>query len=74
MSSLRTIPLAALYTEDETAWLDRMSELARYRSLAEFDFDNLSEYLSDMARRDRVSVRWLGVQPGGFSLLKTMKT
>ena len=57
MSSLRTIPLAELYIEDETAWLERMSELVRYRCLTEIDFDNLTEYLSDMARRDRREVK-----------------
>ena len=57
MTSLRTVPLADLYTEDETAWLDEMSELVRKRRLAELDLDNLSEYLSDMARRDRREVR-----------------
>lgn len=57
MTPVRSIPLAELYTEDETAWLDRMSELVRYRRLAEIDFDNLTEYLSDMARRDRREVK-----------------
>src|SRR4051812_19816091 len=53
MTSLRTVPLAELYAEDETAWLDRMAELVRQRRLTELDLDNLTEYLSDMARRDR---------------------
>ena len=57
MTSLRTVPLAELYCEDETAWLERMSELVRQRRLTELDLDNLSEYLSDMARRDRREVR-----------------
>lgn len=57
MTSLRTVPLADLYTEDETAWLDRMSEPVREHRLAELDLDNLSEYLSDMARRDRREVK-----------------
>ncbi len=56
MNSLRTIPLAELYAEDETAWLDRMGELVRRRRLSELDLDNLAEYLSDMARRDRREV------------------
>jgi hypothetical protein len=57
MSSLQTVPLAELFAEDETAWLDRMSELVRQRRLTELDLDNLTEYLSDMARRDRREVK-----------------
>ncbi len=57
MASLRTVPLAELYAEDETAWLDRMGELVRRRRLSELDVDNLAEYLSDMARRDRREVK-----------------
>jgi hypothetical protein len=57
MTSLRTVSLAELYSEDETAWLDRMSELVRQRRLTELDLDNLTEYLSDMARRDRLEVK-----------------
>ena len=57
MTSLRTVPLAELFLEDETAWLDRMSELVRQRRLTELDLDNLTEYLSDMARRDRREVK-----------------
>ncbi|MCA1685558.1 MAG: DUF29 domain-containing protein, partial [Planctomycetia bacterium] len=43
MTSLRTVPLADLYHEDETAWLDRMSELVRQRRLTELDLDHLTE-------------------------------
>ena len=57
MTFLRTVPLAELFAEDETAWLDRMSELVRQRRLTELDLDNLTEYLSDMARRDRREVK-----------------
>jgi Domain of unknown function DUF29 len=57
MTSLRTVPLAELFAEDETAWLDRMSQLVRQRRLTELDLDNLGEYLSDMARRDRREVK-----------------
>jgi hypothetical protein len=57
MTSLWTVPLAELYSEDETAWLDRMSVLVRERRLTELDLDNLTEYLSDMARRDRREVK-----------------
>jgi hypothetical protein len=57
MTSLRTVPLAELFADDETAWLDRMSELVRQRRLDELDLDNLTEYLTDMARRDRREVK-----------------
>src|SRR3954453_6512026 len=49
--------LAALYTEDETAWLEAMAEIARCRDLARLDLDNLGEYLTDMAQRDRREVK-----------------
>jgi hypothetical protein len=49
--------LATLYTEDETAWLEAMAGLVRRRNLANLDLDNLAEYLSDMARRDRREVK-----------------
>jgi hypothetical protein len=48
--------LAALYEADETAWLERMAELIRAGRVADLDFANLSEYLSDMAKRDRREV------------------
>ena len=48
--------LAALYLEDETAWLEAMSQLVADGRLEELDCKNLSEYLSDMARRDRREV------------------
>jgi hypothetical protein len=56
MTSLRTASLAELYLDDETAWLDRMAELVRQRRLSDLDLDNLAEYLTDMARRDRREV------------------
>ena len=49
--------LVALYTEDETAWLDAMAALIRRRELTGLDLDNLSEYLTDMANRDRREVK-----------------
>jgi hypothetical protein len=49
--------LADLYEADETAWLEAMAELAAHRRIGEMDFPHLSEYLSDMARRDRREVR-----------------
>src|ERR1044071_7518904 len=53
MAVAATESLAALYTEDETAWLEAMAALVRRRDLGELDLDNLSEYLTDMAQRDR---------------------
>jgi hypothetical protein len=46
----------ALYEQDETAWLEAMSELIRLGRLEEIDYPNLAEYLADMARRDRREV------------------
>lgn len=51
------VSLASLYEADETAWLDVMSRLAAERRVDEFDFDNLSEFLESMARRDRREVK-----------------
>ena len=48
--------LPSLYHEDETAWLEAMAQLVAERRLDELDCENLSEYLSDMARRDRREV------------------
>src|SRR5437763_12696505 len=45
-----------LYEQDETAWLEAMSELIRLGRLDEVDYPNLAEYLADMARRDRREV------------------
>ncbi len=49
--------LAVLYNEDETAWLEAMATLVRRRDLAGLDLDNLGEYLTDMALRDRREVK-----------------
>jgi len=46
-------PLADLYEQDETAWLDAMARLVAERRWEEVDAENLSEFLTDMARRDR---------------------
>jgi hypothetical protein len=48
--------LSVLYEQDETAWLETMSRVAATGQHAEMDFANLSEYLSDMAKRDRGEV------------------
>jgi hypothetical protein len=53
----QTAPLLhSLYYEDETAWLKVMSRLVAERRFDELDCEHLSEYLSDMARRDRREV------------------
>jgi hypothetical protein len=56
-AAARAPDLAALYERDETAWLETMSRLAAEGRHAEMDFRNLSEYLADMARRDRREVK-----------------
>lgn len=48
--------LELLYRTDETAWLDVMAALAAEGRCAEMDYPNLSEYLADMANRDRREV------------------
>lgn len=56
MATAQTEPLSLLYERDETAWLEAMSELVAQGRYAEMDHVHLSEYLSDMARRDRREV------------------
>ena len=48
--------LASLYEKDETAWLEQMSKLIAERRYEELDYKHLSEYLLDMAKRDRREV------------------
>src|SRR5882724_3211235 len=50
------LPPSGLYEQDETAWLEAMSELIRLGRLDEVDYPNLADYLADMARRDRREV------------------
>jgi hypothetical protein len=60
MSATPTPPanaLADLYEADETAWLEAMADLAARRRVGEMDFPHLSEYLADMAKRDRREVK-----------------
>lgn len=57
MSVATAQSLAVLYSEDETGWLEAMAELVRRRDLAALDLDHLSEYLTDMAARDRREVK-----------------
>ena len=47
MVTAQTPPLGALYEQDETAWLEAMSELIRLGRLDEVDYPNLAEYLAD---------------------------
>lgn len=56
MATADVMPLSALYEQDETAWLEAMSALAAQGRYAEIDYPNLSEYLADMANRDRREV------------------
>lgn len=56
MATAEAVNLAALYERDETAWLEVMSALAAEGRYVEMDYPNLSEYLADMAKRDRREV------------------
>lgn len=56
MATVEALELSVLYERDETAWLEVMSALAASGRHAEMDYQNLSEYLADMARRDRREV------------------
>src|SRR5438045_4865152 len=56
MATVEAVRLHEMYERDETAWLEAMSALAATGRYAEMDFPNLSEYLADMARRDRREV------------------
>jgi hypothetical protein len=51
-----TRSLACLYEADETAWLEAMAELIQQERWGDLDYAHLSDYLSDMARRDRREV------------------
>jgi Domain of unknown function DUF29 len=56
MITTEIMPLSTLFERDETAWLETMSQLAAEGRHAEMDHANLSEYLADMAKRDRREV------------------
>src|SRR5437667_12763961 len=56
MATAEALDLSLLYERDETAWLEVMSALAASGRFAEMDYRHLSEYLADMARRDRREV------------------
>ena len=65
MTTAEVLNLRTLYDRDETAWLEAMSALAAAGRHADMDFPHLSEYLADMAKRDRREV---------FSRLVTLLT
>lgn len=56
MTTTELLPLSVLYEQDETAWLEAMSNLAAEGRYGEMDHSNLSEYLAEMAKRDRREV------------------
>lgn len=54
--SARTVSLPSLYEADEVAWLETMAALARAGRATDIDLPNLSEYLTDMAKREKREV------------------
>jgi hypothetical protein len=56
MSQQPNVSVASLYEQDETAWLELTAALVSQGRFAEVDHGHLSEYLTDMARRDRREV------------------
>jgi hypothetical protein len=52
-----TVPLDQLYELDETAWLEAMADLVSRGRYEELDAAHLSEYLTDMANRERREVK-----------------
>ena len=56
MTTAAAVASSVLYEQDETAWLEAMSALIAEGRYAELDYPNLSEYLADMAKRDRREV------------------
>src|SRR5437867_12926332 len=56
MATAEALDLSVLYERDETAWLEAMSALAASGRYAEMDYRHLSEFLADMAKRDRREV------------------
>jgi hypothetical protein len=56
VAATRAESLRALYERDETAWLEAVAGLVAARQFGEIDADLLSEYLADMARRDKREV------------------
>jgi hypothetical protein len=56
MNRSETISLSDLYETDETAWLEQMAALAAAGDVAALDLKNLSEFLTDMAKREKREV------------------
>jgi Domain of unknown function DUF29 len=56
MTTTEASPLSVLFERDETAWLEAMSSLAAQGRHAEMDHPNLSQFLAEMAKRDRREV------------------
>lgn len=56
-AAVDSLPLDQMYEADETAWLEIMAELVEQGRFDEMDTLHLSEYLTDMAIRDRREVR-----------------
>lgn len=56
MTEQTTPATVSLYEQDETAWLEQTAGLVAQGRFAEIDHHHLSEYLADMARRDKREV------------------
>lgn len=56
MNDKATVGAVSLYELDETAWLEQTAELISQGRWNEIDREQLSEYLIDMARRDKREV------------------
>ena len=56
MPEQSTTTLPSLFEQDETAWLEQTADLVAQRRFAEIDTQSLTEYLNDMARRDKREV------------------
>ncbi len=56
MIELSRSHLETLFDQDETAWLEQMARLVGEHRYDELDYENLKEYLLDMARRDKREV------------------
>jgi hypothetical protein len=56
MATVDQDQLETLFDQDETAWLELTAALVAQGRFAEIDRGHLSEYLADMARRDRREV------------------
>ena len=56
MSKQTTPAVTCLYEQDETGWLEQTAGLVAQRRFAEIDHEQLSEYLADMARREKREV------------------